>query len=82
MKFADYYKRRQGKGHVSLRRSQVQNALNGSTTMQIWLGKQWLGQSDKQEITVHASEADEIDSDILADALKKNIAKKRHGRQG
>lgn len=33
----------------SLRHAQVQQALNGSTAMLIWLGKQLLQQSDKQE---------------------------------
>lgn len=32
----------------SLRHAQVQMALNGSAAMLIWLGKQHLGQSDKQ----------------------------------
>ena len=29
-----------------LRQAQIKNALSGNTTMQIWLGKQILGQSD------------------------------------
>ncbi len=33
----------------SLRRTQIEVALNGSVPMLIWLGKQYLGQSDKQE---------------------------------
>ena len=33
-------------GKRSLRRAQLQNALKGNATMQIWLGKQFLGQSD------------------------------------
>ena len=28
-------------------------ANNGSVTMQIWLGKQWLGQTDKQEVAMY-----------------------------
>ena len=32
----------------SLRRLQVKKALEGNTTMLIWLGKQLLGQSDRQ----------------------------------
>lgn len=35
------------KGRVSLRRAQMKNALNGDSRMQIWLGKQYLGQSEK-----------------------------------
>jgi hypothetical protein len=36
---------------ASLRRKQWETALSGNVTMLIWLGKQVLGQSDKQEIT-------------------------------
>jgi hypothetical protein len=39
------------KGSISLRRQQKQRADAGDKTMLIWLGKQWLGQSDKQEVT-------------------------------
>jgi hypothetical protein len=33
-------------GHISLRRMQFQAAMAGNPTMLIWLGKQYLGQSD------------------------------------
>lgn len=33
-----------------LRMAQIDLALSGNATMQIWLGKQYLEQSDKQEI--------------------------------
>lgn len=36
---------------TSLRRAQLQLAMSGSPAMLIWLGKQYLGQSDKQETT-------------------------------
>lgn len=39
------------RGRMSLKRKQWETAMQGSTTMQIWLGKQYLGQKDKQEIT-------------------------------
>ena len=41
------------KGNISLRRQQKQRADAGDKTMLIWLGKQWLGQTDVQrnEIT-------------------------------
>jgi hypothetical protein len=38
-------------GRMSLRRLQWKKAQEGNTTMLIWLGKQYLGQSDKQELT-------------------------------
>lgn len=31
-----------------LQAKQLENALNGNPTMQIWLGKQWLGQRDHE----------------------------------
>jgi hypothetical protein len=37
-------------GRQSLRRWQANSAKKGNPAMQIWLGKQWLGQKDKQEI--------------------------------
>ncbi len=50
LKFADYYAKKRGKGKVSLRRKQFQTALAGDKTLLIWLGKQYLGQSDKIEV--------------------------------
>ena len=38
-------------GRMSLRRLQWQKANEGNVTMLIWLGKQYLGQKDRQEVT-------------------------------
>ena len=52
-------------GTRSLRRLQYEAAKGGNVTMQIWLGKQWLKQTDKQEIdqktsfSVHFDKEDE-----------------------
>tara|TARA_Y100000296_G_C5114814_1_gene227137 strand:+ start:260 stop:703 length:444 start_codon:yes stop_codon:yes gene_type:complete len=43
-------------GKMSLRRLQWETALGGNPAMQIWLGKQRLGQSDKQQIEQHQVE--------------------------
>jgi hypothetical protein len=40
----------------SLRRLQVKKALEGNTTMLIWLGKQLLGQSDRQQTEITGAE--------------------------
>lgn len=40
------------KGKSSLRRMQFKTAEAGNATMQIWLGKQYLGQKDKQDVKV------------------------------
>jgi hypothetical protein len=53
--FSEYFDQKRGKGKASLRRLQFQLAESGNPTMLIWLGKQWLDQSDKQEID-HKSE--------------------------
>jgi hypothetical protein len=34
-----------------LRKAQIDSALSGNATLLIWLGKQYLGQTDKQEVT-------------------------------
>lgn len=39
----------------SLRRAQLGLALSGSPAMLIWLGKQFLGQSDKQEVETNTT---------------------------
>lgn len=49
--FSDYYKRHQGKGKASLRRLQWEAAETGNTTMLVWLGKNVLDQTDKQEVS-------------------------------
>jgi len=47
--FSDIFNQKRGKGKVSLRRAQFQKALDGHPTMLIWLGKQYLDQSEKME---------------------------------
>jgi AraC-like DNA-binding protein len=49
-RFADLIEKGREEGKASLRRMQFKRALEGNTTMLIWLGKQHLGQSDQQRI--------------------------------
>lgn len=49
--FSDFFKKHSGMGKQSLRRIQWQAAQDGSVPMMIWLGKNWLNQSDKQVLT-------------------------------
>jgi hypothetical protein len=51
-RFADRIKEWRGEGHASLRRMQYKKALEGNTTMLVWLGKNELGQSDKQQTDI------------------------------
>ena len=53
MLFSDVYKKYSSKGKISLRRFQFQQAEK-NTSMAIWLGKQYLGQTEK-EISVQAN---------------------------
>lgn len=50
--FSDYFTLKSATGKMSLRRRQYTLAEEGNPTMLIWLGKQWLGQSEKKEITI------------------------------
>jgi len=48
-RFADTMAKGRQKGRAKLRRLQWEAAVKGNVVMQIWLGKNLLGQSDKQE---------------------------------
>jgi len=49
--FAEYYAEKRRLGFVSLRRKQYQLAIKGNVTMLVWLGKNLLGQADRQELS-------------------------------
>jgi len=49
MGFSEYKRKRQEPMRVNLMKKQYDVAIAGNVTMLIWLGKQYLGQSDKQE---------------------------------
>lgn len=50
-KFRDILDQGKNEGYISLRAKQYALALAGNPTMLIWLGKQCLGQKDKQEFS-------------------------------
>jgi hypothetical protein len=49
-RFGDRIRALRETGKASLRRSQFQQAMKGNTTMLVFLGKQYLGQTDKQTV--------------------------------
>lgn len=55
MSFADAYKNYSGYGKISLRRAQFKMAEHNAS-MAIWLGKQYLGQKDQQEIKMSSDD--------------------------
>lgn len=67
MTFSEVYKRRSSQGNISLRRWQLKSAEKGNVTMQIWLGKQHLGQKEKVEVN---TEKDNGIFGELVEALK------------
>lgn len=48
--FAERFSQKRGVGKIALRRKQYQLATEGNVALLIWLGKQYLGQSDKTDI--------------------------------
>jgi hypothetical protein len=50
--FLRIHKKGMEHGKASVRRMQFQAANGGNATMQIWLGKQYLGQRDKQDTEI------------------------------
>jgi hypothetical protein len=71
IEFTEYIKSHAQNGKASLRRMQWKSATDGNITMQIWLGKQALGQTDKQEVG-HSGTVN-----LMADWLKDGIGDKK-----
>ena len=77
--FRRLYEKGFGRQNRKLRSTQVDQAIAGNTTMLIWLGKQRLEQSDKQEVDMRtriemrdfarkvADDADLMPEDLFAD---------------
>jgi DNA-directed RNA polymerase specialized sigma24 family protein len=64
--FADTFKKFSATGKTSLRRQQFELAKKGNATMLIWLGKQYLGQTDKPV-------ADDSDEDLNPEEAAKQL---------
>jgi hypothetical protein len=54
--FAEYFTQKSSNGKMSLRRRQYNKAMDGDNTMLVWLGKNWLKQTDAVEMN-HTGEA-------------------------
>ena len=73
---ADYIKEKSASGKASLRRHQYKLAESGNATMLIWLGKQYLGQTDKQEIDHQSTDGSMSPKDTSQTVLE--ILKKKY----
>lgn len=69
-RFADIIKQGKAQGRTSLRRHQWLAAEKGNTAMLIWLGKQLLGQVDKQLTAETTQEELTNSSEKVMDELK------------
>jgi hypothetical protein len=66
--FSHVFKTKRGVGRVSLRRAQYQAALKGNSSLLIWLGKQYLDQTDSPAMLQAQQEVEDLTP--LADLLK------------
>lgn len=65
----DLFKRGQERLKASLRRMQYESAKKGCAAMLIWLGKQYLGQTEKTEIVKPIEVTVKLPRGIKADAI-------------
>ena len=61
LQYKDVWKIKSSSGKASIRRMQFKAAEAGNPTMLIWLGKQYLGQSDKQDLNHEGGLSIELD---------------------
>lgn len=65
--FSGVFRKKRLNGKASLRRAQYQTAMKGNSSMLIWLGKQWLGQSD------NPNSIDNLEDDNADDHITKSL---------
>lgn len=58
--FSKYSQQKKSEGKELLRAKQFNTAMNGNTSMLIWLGKQYLDQSDKKEENINENQIEII----------------------
>ena len=68
--FSEYFKLKGANGKMSLRRKQFEQASSGNSTMLIWLGKQWLGQAEKNEHITKDVTHEVTDEDLNAKIME------------
>lgn len=55
LSFPEYKHKRQENLRINLLKKQYEVAMSGNVSMLIWLGKQYLSQSDKQDQTIEST---------------------------
>lgn len=75
--FSEVYKKFSAGGKCSLRRRQFRRAQNGDKVMMIWLGKQYLGQSEKVEQRVTEISLKDVPDHEIEALIKRYGGKKK-----
>ena len=75
--FADVFAEKRGKGKIALRRMQWQSAEAGSVPMQIFLGKNFLGQSDVQKIDASVDASLESEKSKLDELIEQRKGRRK-----
>lgn len=70
--FSETFKKKCSPGKISLRRWQFKQAEK-NPTMAIWLGKQWLGQTDKIDTTATIEEQPKLEISIVDNGDLKEV---------
>lgn len=75
--FSAYWEQKAQVGKISLRRKQFEVAKSGNVTMLIWLGKQWLDQRDKRDVSINEMSPEQFDKflEAVADRLRGELKK-------
>lgn len=69
MTFKEFYRMHEGAGKASLRQVQMNVALKGNPQMLVWLGKQYLGQKERNEISGDADNPLQITHAMVLDQI-------------
>lgn len=71
MDFSECLKKFGVNGKISLRRYQFSSAKKGNTAMLIWLGKQYLNQSEKvEQVTFDATNINDLNKKMVTTVLE------------
>lgn len=73
--FLEAVERGNGLGRVSLKRAQHQAAVGGNVTMQIWLGKQILGQRDVTATELSGPAGAPIEHHVSVESARDKLAR-------
>lgn len=81
-RFAAILEKGKEKGKAKLRRLQWQSAEKGNVVMQIWLGKNYLGQTDKVEQKSYLNANVQQESSFKQETIEqfKNLVKSKYGK--